>query len=127
MKRRIKTGRIWIAAISFGILVLLGWTVWHNVRAFERIDYSIQSTAMLEGEYSIDGGEWRPIDNSKPINERFEKAVFKGHFSKEVRANHSITMDIVSKNVRYTIYDAEGEIIDGYIRDACLFHSDLSF
>ena len=116
MKRQIKKGHIWLAVIAVGILVLLGWIVWQSVRVFERIDYSISSTTMLDGEYSIDGGEWKPIDNSKPIDEHFSKAVFKGHFSKEVRANHTVTMDIVSKNVWYTIYDADGEIIDGYSR-----------
>lgn len=111
-----RKGRIWIAVIAALMLLLLGWAVWENVRVFERIDTSVKSTTMLDGEYSLDGGAWKPIDNTKPIEEHFHKAVFKGHFSKEVRANHTRTMDIISKNVWYTIYNSDGEMIEEYKR-----------
>lgn len=98
------------------MLVLLGWTVWQNVRIAERVDNTVKSTTMLEGEYSLDGGEWKPIDNTKPINEHFHKAVFKGNFTKQVKANYTTTMDIVSKNVWYTLCDGSGEVLDEYRR-----------
>ena len=50
-------GSIWMSVIVLGILLLLGWTVWQNLRVSERIDNSVKSTTMLEGEYSLDGGE----------------------------------------------------------------------
>ena len=109
-------GSIWMSVIVLGILLLLGWTVWQNLRVSERIDNSVKSTTMLEGEYSLDGGEWKSIDNTKPINEHFHKAVFKGNFTKQVKANHTTTMDIVSKNVWYTLYDSSGEVLDEYRR-----------
>ena len=46
-----------MSVIVLGILLLLGWTVWQNLRVSERIDNSVKSTTMLEGEYSLDGGE----------------------------------------------------------------------
>ena len=109
-------GSVWMSVIVLGILLLLGWTVWQNLRVSERIDNSVKSTTMLEGEYSLDGGEWKSIDNTKPINEHFHKAVFKGNFTKQVKANHTTTMDIVSKNVWYTLYDSSGEVLDEYRR-----------
>ena len=105
-----------MSAIALGIILLLGWTVWQNLRVSERIDNTVKSTTMLEGEYSLDGGEWKSIDNTKPINEHFHKAVFKGKFTKQVKANHTTTMDIVSKNVWYTLYDSSGEVLDAYRR-----------
>ena len=113
--KRVK-GYVWMSAIALGIIILLGWTVWQNLRVSERIDNSVKSTTMLEGEYSLDGGEWKSIDNTKPINEHFHKAVFKGNFTKQVKANHTTTMDIVSKNVWYTLYDSSGEVLDEYRR-----------
>lgn len=85
-------GRIWILVIAAFMLILLGWTVWQNARVFERIDSSAKTTTMLEGKYSLDGGAWKPIDNTKPIEEHFKKAVFKGHFSKISKANRTITI-----------------------------------
>lgn len=66
---------------------------------------------MIEGEYSIDGGEWQTIDNDHPINEHFHKAVFKGKLTRYAKS-HNI-MNIISKNVWYTLYDSEGKAIDG--------------
>ena len=109
-------GRILFLTIAALMLIVLGWTVWQNARAFERIDSSVKSTTMLDGKYSLDGGAWKTIDNTKPIEEHFHKAVFKGRFSKIVKSNRTITMDIVSKNVWYTIYDSKGETIDSYKR-----------
>ena len=68
-------GSIWMSVIALGILLLLGWTVWQNVRAFARIDATTKTTVMLDGVYSLDGGEWKPIDNEKPIQEHFHKSI----------------------------------------------------
>ena len=95
-------GSIWMSAIALGIILLLGWTVWQNAGVFEPIDSVIRSTVMLDGEYSIDGGEWRPIDNNQPINEHFHKAVFKGKWTKNIKSFR--VMYVIAKNVWYSIY-----------------------
>ena len=105
-------GYIWMSAIALGIILLLGWTVWQNARVFEPIDSVIRSTVMLDGEYSIDGGEWRPIDNDQPINEHFHKAVFKGKWTKNIKSFR--VMYVIAKNVWYSIYDSKGELVDRY-------------
>ena len=75
---KVLKGRRWITAVATLILILLGWVVWQNARAFEPFETTKRSTVMLEGTYSIDGGKWQTIDNSKSIDEHFHKAVFKG-------------------------------------------------
>ena len=71
-------GRIWISVIIVLMLILLGWVTWQSASIFKRYDSYEKSTVMLNGVYSIDGGEWKKIDNKKPIDEHFHKAVFKG-------------------------------------------------
>ena len=102
-------GRLWISIVAVLILILLGWIVWQNARAFEPYETTKRFTVMLEGTYSIDGGEWQTIDNDKTIDEHFHKAVFKGKMIPTVKKYRM--MNIISKNVWYTIYDSNGEII----------------
>ena len=98
------------------MLVLIGWTVYQNKRFALRIDTTKKCTVMLEGEYSIDDGPWKEIDNSRPIEEHFHKVVFKGHFSSEISSKVINTMEIISKNVWYTFYDETGEVMLEYRR-----------
>lgn len=100
-----------MSVIALGILLLLGWTVWQNVRAFARINATTKTTVMLEGVYSLDIGEWKPIDNEKPIQEHFHKAVFKGKIIEGLDENR--IMNILGKNVWFAIKNDKGEIIDG--------------
>lgn len=107
-------GKIWILVIAVLMLLLLGWTFWQNAKAVQRLDNSTRTTVMIEGEYSIDGGEWKPIDNEKPIEEHFHKAVFKGKPIKTFKNNRLI--NIMSKNVWYTLSDKNGNILTDYKR-----------
>ena len=109
-------GRVWITAVTALILILLGWVFWQDVHAFQPFETTKRFTVMLEGTYSVDGGKWQTIDNSKTIDEHFHKAVFKGKLTKTVSSYR--IMNIISKNVWYTIYDSNGEIIDAYDRRA---------
>lgn len=103
-------GRIWIISIVVAMTVLLLWTLWQNIRIYERIKTDTSHTTMIEGEYSIDGGEWKPIDNSQPITEHFHKVVFKGVPADYIKSDR--IMYIISKNVWYNVYNSNGEIID---------------
>ena len=107
---------IWISLIALGILLLVGWTVWQNVRIFERNDNTVRSTSILDGEYSIDGGDWKPVDNTKPINEHFHKIVFKGRLNDAVTSDVTTMMHIASKNVWYTMYISSGDVVVQYRR-----------
>ena len=105
-------GKAWMFAIALALVAVFGWVLWQNIRITSHIDANEKLNVMIDGVYSIDGGEWKPIDNEKPIEEHFHKAVFKGKFSEELGLYSS--MEIVCKNVWYTIKDADGNYIDGY-------------
>ena len=107
-------GRIWVSVIIVLMLILLGWVTWQSASIFKRYDSYEKSTVMLNGVYSIDGGEWKKIDNKKPIDEHFHKAVFKG--KPTTASGTDRIMYILSKNVWYTIYDSSGEVLDEYNR-----------
>ena len=109
---KILKGRIWISIIAVLILILFGWVVWQNARALFFIDTTETSTVMLNGEYLLDGGEWNKIDNEKPVDQHFKKAVFRGKLIDDLDA-YSI-MNVFSKNVWYTLYDEKGSELRSY-------------
>ena len=105
-------GRILLAVIAVLMLVLLGWTVWRNAQSFNIVDTTEAYTVMLEGEYSIDGGEPQRIDNQKPIGEHFKRAVFRGRLIENIDAFG--LMSVSSKNVWYRLYDKTGKELCSY-------------
>ncbi len=99
-------------ALGFVLLMLIGLFVL-GARFCIRGDFMVEQTTFLEGEYSVDGGDWKPIDNEKEIGVRFRKAVFRGkipHFAFDFKEN----INISSKNVWYSLKTADGMPIDEY-------------
>ena len=64
----------------------------------------------LEGEYSVDDGEFKPFDLEEPINESFRKIVFRGKISKNIR-NYFKEIAFTTKNMWYTMYTEDHEVI----------------
>ena len=95
-----------IAGISFAILLLIGLIV-SGARNFLKLDMTISRSIFLEGEYSVDGGEWKPTDGYKPINERFHKITFRGKMS-DFASMHSENITVSSQNVWYTLKTSDG-------------------
>lgn len=106
---RMKRNTIAAAVLLCVVLALFGWMIYQNAKYAVREDTSFRSTVMLDGEYSIDGGDWKKIDNEKPLNEPFKKAVFKGKFIEPVEYCHE--MFITGKNVWYTLSYADGTVL----------------
>ena len=67
----------------------------------------------MDGEYSIDGGEWKPIEKDRPITDRFHKIVFKGKMSKDLLLFFG-NLPVSSKNVWYTLKISDGTVIESY-------------
>ncbi len=103
---KIPKRRIWTIIVFCIVLMLFGWMIGNNAIYAARVDTSMRFSVMLDGEYSMDGGEWKKYDSMEPINEHFKKAVFKGKFIKQVEFYHG--MYITSKNVWYTIKYPDG-------------------
>lgn len=95
-----------IAGISFAILLLIGLIV-SGARNFLKLDMTISRSIFIEGEYSVDGGEWKPTDGYKPINERFHKITFRGKMS-DFASMYSENITVSSQNVWYTLKTSDG-------------------
>lgn len=101
-------GKKWtVAGIIFVILVFIGVIVL-GAHYYLRIDMTANQTLFLEGMYSVDGGEWKPIDNEKPINERFHKIVFRGNLSEYITL-YAGNMTVSTQNVWYSLKTADGK------------------
>ena len=65
----------------------------------------------LDGEYSVDGGDWKRIDpwSYSPIRESFHTVTFRG---KPIEATEGFdNVLIFSKNVWYTLYAEDGTVL----------------
>lgn len=102
-----------IAAVVLGLVMLslIALTIL-AVHFFVNISWIEQMDVFLDGKYSIDDGEWKPIDHEAEINETFHKAVFKGKITESAQWLNDIT--ISSKNVWYTLINSKGELVASY-------------
>lgn len=110
-------GKKWTVAGIILVIVLFTGLIVLGVRYYLRVDMNSPKTTFITGEYSVDGGEWKPINNNEPINERFHKVVMKGKISSEaIETYNHITVS--SQNVWYTLKNASGEpVIELCYRD----------
>ena len=107
MKKALGSKGWTIAGICFAILLLIGLIV-YSAQSYLKLDLTISKSVFLEGEYSVDGGDWKPTNGYDPINERFHKIVFKGKMSDFVDLQ-SENITVSSQNVWYTLKTAQGE------------------
>lgn len=98
----------WTAIGVLMLVVLFIGLVVYGAHYFIKIDNTRDQSIFMEGEYSIDGGEWKPIEPDKPINESFHKIVFKGKINETATMMYA-NMTISSQNVWYTMKTAQGE------------------
>ncbi len=73
---------------------------------FLNMDFTMQMPICIDGVYSIDGGDWKPVNENGDIKDTFHKAVVKGTLKEE--AFYMKTITITSKNVWYTLKKADG-------------------
>lgn len=110
---KILRSKRWTAAIAIVMILLLAGLIALCVRFYESFNTSIDVPMFIDGEYSVDGGEWKPISGDSDITDRFsEKIVFKGKLS-EITKDYN-TIGISSKNVWYTAKNSKGEIVFEY-------------
>ncbi len=106
----------WTVAGFAMVLVLFVALLIYGAQFIFRSELTVPSTTFMEGEYSVDGGEWKPIDNTKPITERFHRVVMRGTLCEDVLYTPNTT--ISSQNVWYTLKTAEGDpVIELTYRD----------
>ena len=111
--KKILGGRIWTVVCVVLTLLLITSTIWIGVRYYVSMDIYESPTMFLEGEYSVDGGEWKPIESDRPITDHFQKIVFKGRMSKKLLLLFG-NLTVSSKDVWYTLKTADGTVIESY-------------
>ena len=109
MKTRLKNifgGRAYTAVVAgFAVLSLVFIIV--QCHSYFELDFTNDKmNVMLEGEYSIDGGDWKPIDTRTRVNEYFHNITVRGKLN-ETAARFEL-IAISSKDVWYTIRSSDG-------------------
>ncbi len=76
------------------------------------VPYAVQDftndkmNVMLEGKYSVDGGEWKNVNTTTTIKEHFHKITVKGKMNETAAAFEILAL--CSKNVWYSLRSADG-------------------
>ena len=96
-----------------------------TLRSFTK-NYFMETPYMfLDGKYSLETGDWKPIDRDEPINETFHRISFRGTIPRSILdSNKQIT--VTAKNIWITMYaedcttiidnryDSFEELVDNY-------------
>ena len=112
MKMKIKDiigGKAFTAAVAGLVLFALVYMIIQCIPYFDLDFTNRRMSTMLEGEYSVDGGEWKNIDTNRSINEYFHKITIKGKLDET--ATYFEMLAVSSKDVWYTISSADGEFV----------------
>lgn len=104
-----------MTAVSLGIVaVLLILTVIYVSGAFGLSSRVEERSVFIEGEYSVDGGEFKPTVADSPIREDFNSLTVKGRLSKPVNSYEMLVASV--DNVWYKL-SSHGELIATNYRD----------
>lgn len=106
-------GKTWTAVCVVLTILMIVSALWIGLRYYISMDIYETPSMFLEGEYSVDGGEWKPIEIDRPITDRFHNIVFKGKMSHKLSMLFG-SLTISSKNVWYTLKTADGNVISSY-------------
>lgn len=71
-------------------------------------DFYMNPSSFLQGVYSVDDGEWKPIDSDTPIDEPFHKILFKGTMINAALNNYE-ELSVSTKNVWFTLTSNDGK------------------
>lgn len=97
------------------VIVIFFLGIFLSTRYFFNFVNTHEYSVMIDGEYSVDGGEWKKYDPTKVIDEHFHKIVFRG---KPVKNSLPyIYMAISSQNVWYTLRTDEEVLLDYHFKD----------
>ena len=110
MKTRIKDilgGKVFTTVIVGFVLLALAFTIVQCVPFFSGDFTNDRMSTMLNGKYSVDGGEWTDITTSQNINDHFHKVTIKGKLD-ETAALFDL-LAVSSKDVWFTLRSADGE------------------
>ena len=75
----------------------------------EEYFFIYETPMFLDGEYSVDGGEWKPINEQELKSTQFDTILFKGKIKQIPYMDVLGEIAIFSQNVWYRLYKEDGE------------------
>lgn len=103
---KILGGKVFTAAVIGFVFLSLVFLIVQCVPFFSTDFTNNKMNVMLEGKYSVDGGEWQSIDTQKSIDDHFHNIKVRGKLN-ETAASFEI-LAISSRDVWYTLRSADG-------------------
>ena len=105
--KKVFGGRAFTAAIAAFVILSLVFVIVQCFPFFEGDFTNNKMNVMLDGVYSIDGGEWKTIDSNQSVKEHFHEITVKGKLDETAKAFEVLA--ISSNDVWYTLKTADGE------------------
>lgn len=103
---RILGGKVLTATVAGFIILSLIFIVVQCIPYIE-VDFTNDKiNVILDGEYSVDGGEWKPVDSTQSINETFHNIELRGKINELIPAFEVFAFS--TKDVWYTMRSEDG-------------------
>lgn len=110
-----------IIAVSV-MLIIVALMAFHTIGSVSWNDPDDDdSITMIEGEYSVDGGEWKPTVGEEMVHENFHELTVRGRLTNVPKGDQ--ILGIVSNDVWYT-FKSDGKIIESNYRADDSAHKD---
>ena len=98
---KVLRSKTWTAVIAVLLIITLIWLVIFSLRFFTAPIKGEYFPTLLDGEYSVDGGKWKPCKGDIPIDDHFSKIVIRGKLSDKAVAYPVITL--AAKDIWYNV------------------------
>ena len=104
--------------VMFAVILMFAGVVLLSISSYQKSLFIETPYMFLEGEYSIDDGEWKPIELDKPIKEAFHTIRFIGTIPESTFEKYS-ELTITTKNVwvKWYVLDSDGYTIIKHEKD----------
>ena len=109
MKARINSilgGKVLTAAIAGFVVLSLVFILVQCVPYFVTDSTNDKMNVILDGEYSVDGGEWKPVDSTQSINEHFHNIKIRGKVNALIPEFENLAFS--TRDVWFTLRSADG-------------------
>ena len=109
MKARINSilgGKVLTAAIAGFVVLSLVFILVQCVPYIVTDSTNDKMNVILDGEYSVDGGEWKPVDSTQSINEHFHNIKIRGKVNALIPEFENLAFS--TRDVWYTLRSADG-------------------
>ena len=113
MIKRFLKGKIPVVIIVGLLIFMLVVLVVITFSRYSNSEPFIVQSMFLDGEYSVDDGEWTSFDPEQPITDRFHTIRFRGKLTREAQLLPMI--NISAKNVWFSVESADGGTVVDHV------------